>query len=165
MGQFSEILMDHFSSPRNSHRVVNPDLVGLAGAPGNGPYVALYIRLRGASIVQSGFETHGCGVSIACGSMLTELILDRTVTECLRADGGTTVGSLGRRPPDETSLSGPGHRRPQRRTQGFRERIHDQNRSGVPIPPYRDLRARSARLRGSWDWVAQICPRFSQRYS
>jgi nitrogen fixation protein NifU and related proteins len=83
MGQFSDTLMEHFNSPRNSRRIDNPDLVGLAGTPGNGPYLAVYIRLDGVSIVESGFRTHGCGVSIACGSMLTELITHRSIPECL----------------------------------------------------------------------------------
>jgi nitrogen fixation protein NifU and related proteins len=83
MGQFSDTLMDHFNSPRNSGRIENPDLVGLAGTPGNGPYIALYLRLDETWIVESGFQTHGCGVSIACGSMLTELITNRSVAECL----------------------------------------------------------------------------------
>jgi len=83
MGHFSDTLMDHFNSPRNSGRMDNPDLVGIAGTPGNGPYFVLYLRLAGSSIVESRFQTHGCGVSIACGSMLTELIADRTASECL----------------------------------------------------------------------------------
>jgi nitrogen fixation NifU-like protein len=83
MGQFSETLMDHFNSPRNCRRMETPNLVGLAGTPGNGPYVALYIRLDDDSIIESCFQTHGCGVSIACGSMLTELITHRSITECL----------------------------------------------------------------------------------
>ena len=40
MGQFSEILMDHFNSPRNCGRMEDPHLVGLAGTPGLGPYFA-----------------------------------------------------------------------------------------------------------------------------
>jgi nitrogen fixation protein NifU and related proteins len=83
MSQFSDVLMDHFQSPRNSRRIESPDRVGLAGTPGSGPYCAIYIRLNDQSIVESCFQTHGCGVSIACGSMLTELITHRSVTECL----------------------------------------------------------------------------------
>ena len=84
MGQFSDTLMDHFNSPRNSGRMDNPDLVGLAGIPGQGPFVVLHLRLDDASIIESRFQTHGCGVSIACGSMLTELITQRTISECLQ---------------------------------------------------------------------------------
>jgi nitrogen fixation protein NifU and related proteins len=83
MGQFSEILMDHFNSPRNSGRIEAPDRVGIAGTPGRGPYVALYLRLAGDVISEARFQTHGCGVSIACGSMLTEMIIGREADECL----------------------------------------------------------------------------------
>jgi nitrogen fixation protein NifU and related proteins len=83
MGQFSEILMDHFNSPRNSGRMEAPDRVGIAGTPGRGPYVALYLRLTGDVISEARFQTHGCGVSVACGSMLTEMITDLAVNDCL----------------------------------------------------------------------------------
>jgi NifU-like protein involved in Fe-S cluster formation len=58
MGQFSEILMDHFNSPRNSGRMGAPDRVGIAGTPGRGPYVALYLRLAGDLINEAQFQTH-----------------------------------------------------------------------------------------------------------
>jgi nitrogen fixation protein NifU and related proteins len=83
MGKFSDTLMDHFSSPRNSGRMEAPDRVGIAGTPGRGPYVALYLRLAGDVIGEARFQTHGCGVSIACGSMLTEMIIGRAAGECL----------------------------------------------------------------------------------
>ena len=75
--------MDHFNSPRNSGRMETPDRVGIAGTPGRGPYVALYLRLAGDVISEARFQTHGCGVSIACGSMLTEMIIGRAASECL----------------------------------------------------------------------------------
>lgn len=83
MSQFSELLMDHFNSPRNSGRMENPDRVGIAGMPGSGPYVALYLRITSDQISEARFQTHGCGVSIACGSMLTEMITGRATEECL----------------------------------------------------------------------------------
>jgi nitrogen fixation protein NifU and related proteins len=99
MGQFSDILMDHFNSPRNCGRMDDPDVVGLAGTPGNGPYVVLYLRLDGDSIVESRFQTHGCGVSVACGSILTELIANRALSECLRLTEETLIEALGGVPP------------------------------------------------------------------
>jgi NifU-like protein involved in Fe-S cluster formation len=60
-----------------------PDRVGIAGTPGRGPYVALYLRLAGDLINEAQFQTHGCGVSIACGSMLTEMIIGRAADACL----------------------------------------------------------------------------------
>jgi nitrogen fixation protein NifU and related proteins len=83
MGQFSEILMDHFNSPRNSGRMEAPDRVGIAGTPGNGAYVALYFRRTDDVISEARFQTHGYGVSIACGSMLSEMIIGRAADACL----------------------------------------------------------------------------------
>jgi NifU-like protein involved in Fe-S cluster formation len=34
-------------------------------------------------ISEARFQTHGCGVSVACGSMLTEMITDRAASDCL----------------------------------------------------------------------------------
>jgi nitrogen fixation NifU-like protein len=77
------MLMDHFTSPRNSGALESPDRVGTAGTPGRGPFLVLYLRLDGNRIVAAKCQTHGCGVTIACGSMLTEMIVGRPVQECL----------------------------------------------------------------------------------
>ncbi len=152
MGHFSETLMDHFHSPRNTGRMDNPDLVGLAGTPGNGPYLVLYIRLDDASIVESCFQTHGCGVSIACGSMLTELIAHRTVAECLELAPEHLTLALDGVPRDETPLPGLGHRRAQGRTQELRNfsmtgtALVPQHHATVAFGP-------EAPGWGSWDWV------------
>jgi nitrogen fixation protein NifU and related proteins len=95
MGQFSDTLMDHFSSPRNGGTMVSPDLVGLAGTPGAGPYFVLHLRIDDDRIVESRYQTHGCGVSIACGSMLTELIACRPVSECHSLTPETLAEALG----------------------------------------------------------------------
>ena len=61
----------------------NPDRVCIAGTHGRGPYVSLYLRVTGDVISEARFQTHGCGVSIACGSMLTEMITNHAAGECL----------------------------------------------------------------------------------
>jgi nitrogen fixation NifU-like protein len=73
--------MDHFSTPRNAGRLNAPDRVGLAGSPSQGPFTRLEIRIRDGRIIEARFQTHGCGPSIACGSVLTELVVGRTVDE------------------------------------------------------------------------------------
>jgi len=81
MPRFSEKLMEHFTSPRNSGRLDVPDRVGLAGIPNRGPFMRLDLRLLEGRIVEARYQTHGCGPSIACGSVLTELILGRSIEE------------------------------------------------------------------------------------
>lgn len=71
---YSEILMAHFWGPRNNHVMKEPDAVGVAGVPGNGPFLVLYLRVADDRIAEASFQTHGCAPSIAAGSLLcTEL--------------------------------------------------------------------------------------------
>lgn len=101
MGRFSEILMDHFTYPRNSGVLEAPDRVGLAGRPGQGPFMALHLKLDGRTVAAARFQTYGCGASIAAGSMLTELIIGRTVGECRALTAERLSEALGGFPPDK----------------------------------------------------------------
>lgn len=101
MGRFSEALMDHFNDPRNSGSLNSPDRTGLSGEPGRGPYLAVDLKLDGETVVAARFRTHGCGASIAAGSMLTEMVIGRTIAECLRLTPEDLSMELGGFPPDK----------------------------------------------------------------
>jgi len=105
MGKFSETLMDHFSSPRNSGPMPDPDAVGHAGTPGRGAFMILYLRLGEGIVVEARFQTVGCGVSIASGSVLTELIQGRPIADCLALEATDLIAALEGVPPDK--LQGP----------------------------------------------------------
>jgi hypothetical protein len=45
--------MDHFNSPRISGRMDVPDRVGIAEAPGRGPYVAVNCRSTGSGNIHT----------------------------------------------------------------------------------------------------------------
>jgi nitrogen fixation NifU-like protein len=68
---YSEIVMDHFWNPRNAYRMVDADAIGVAGDPQNGgPFMVLYLKVRGDVIAKASFQTYGCGPAIAAGSLL-----------------------------------------------------------------------------------------------
>ncbi len=94
MGKFSDTLMDHFTSPRNSGPMDSPDATGHAGFPGRGPFLILYLRIQDDRIHAARFQTYGCGPTIACGSMLTELIAGHTVAECLQLTTEEVIAAL-----------------------------------------------------------------------
>jgi nitrogen fixation NifU-like protein len=52
-------------------------------------------------VTQAKFKTHGCGVAIACGSMLTEMIQNRTIQECLALAADQLAEAIGGVPPDK----------------------------------------------------------------
>lgn len=84
MGRFSGILMDHFTSPRNSCAMESPDATGHAGSPGRGPFLIVYPRISDGRIVAAKFQAFGCGPTIARGPVLTELITGRPILDCLK---------------------------------------------------------------------------------
>jgi nitrogen fixation NifU-like protein len=101
MGRYSDILMNHFLSPRNAGPMQDPDRIGLVGIPGQGPFMVVCLRLDGDRVTEARFQTHGCGATIAAGSMLTELVAHRSVRECLALTAEHLTAALGGVPPDK----------------------------------------------------------------
>jgi nitrogen fixation NifU-like protein len=101
MSRFSETLMDHFASPRNVGTMDNPECIGQAGTLGQGPFMTLYLRLDSDYVCDARYRTMGCGVSIASGSALTELIIGQTISECLSLTPESIADALDGVPPDK----------------------------------------------------------------
>jgi nitrogen fixation NifU-like protein len=101
MSGLSNILMDHFTAPRNQGPMECPDQIGLVGTPGNGPFLLLCLRLKDKRVLEAKFQTYGCGGSIAAGSMLTEMITGRSIGECLELTVEQLTEALGGVPPNK----------------------------------------------------------------
>ncbi|MFI5455272.1 MAG: iron-sulfur cluster assembly scaffold protein [Isosphaerales bacterium] len=101
MGRYSETLTDHVMDPRNCGVMENPDLTGHAGAPGRGAFMILYLKLQDERVTAAKYHTVGCGPTIAAGSMLTGLILGRTIGECLELTADRLIEALDGVPSDK----------------------------------------------------------------
>jgi len=101
MGKFSETLTDHVMSPRNGGALDQPDLTGHAGAPGRGAFMILYLKVDEERVTAAKYHTVRCGPTIASGSMLTELILGRSIEECRELTVENLIEALDGVPPDK----------------------------------------------------------------
>jgi nitrogen fixation protein NifU and related proteins len=101
MGKFSDTLTDHVMSPRNGGAIENPDLTGHAGAPGRGAFMILYLKVHAERITAAKYHTVGCGPTIASGSMLTELIAGKSISECRELTVEKPIEALDGVPPDK----------------------------------------------------------------
>jgi NifU-like protein len=81
MSRISETLMEHFQWPANRSAMKAPNLVGKGSLNGYPPFVTLYLRIYCNRITEAIFQADGCGVTIACSSMLTELLRGRSLAE------------------------------------------------------------------------------------
>lgn len=101
MPRFSSTAMDHFQNPRNRRRLEQPDRVGVAGVPGRTRFLVLYLKLEGERVIETSFQSHGCGATIACGSMLTEMIAGRSISVCRSLSVEDLTAALDGMPPDK----------------------------------------------------------------
>jgi nitrogen fixation protein NifU and related proteins len=77
---YSETTVEHIVHPRNEQEIANPD--GFASCnSGSNESISIWLKVRNDVVVESGFWTNGCAATIACGSMCTELVKGKSVTQ------------------------------------------------------------------------------------
>lgn len=91
---YSDKVMDHFKNPRNVGDMENPDGVGHVGNPVCGDIMELYIRVEDNIITGARFKTFGCGAAIATSSMVTELVIGKSIEEALEISNKAVVEAL-----------------------------------------------------------------------
>ena len=92
---YSEKVMDHFRNPRNVGEIENPDGTGHVGNPICGDIMELYIKVKDDIITEAKFKTFGCGAAIATSSMVTEMVIGKTIDEALEISNKTVAEALG----------------------------------------------------------------------
>ena len=81
MWDYTEEVMDHYRNPRNVGTIDNADMIGEAGSLACGDSLKLFIKLDGNKVVDAKFQTFGCGSAVAASSILTEMIIGKTLDE------------------------------------------------------------------------------------
>ena len=95
MPRHSSTLLDHFNSPRNAGKLDSPTIVGEADRADRAPRVTIYLQIAGERISQASFTAFGCGVTIACCSVLTVLATGRSVHHCRDIEAADIITELG----------------------------------------------------------------------
>ncbi len=92
---YTQIVMDHFSNPRNVGEIADADGVGELGSPVCGDMMKVYIKVADDRIADIKFRTFGCGAAIASSSIATELVKGKTLDEALALSKDDIVQALG----------------------------------------------------------------------
>jgi nitrogen fixation NifU-like protein len=79
---YREVILDHYKSPRH-HGLLDPnDAIAEGQNPLCGDEVTVSVRFGEGDVIESvGFEGRGCAISQAATSMLTDLVIGRTVQD------------------------------------------------------------------------------------
>ena len=78
---YQEVIFDHNRSPRNFHRMDDADRVAEGHNPLCGDQLTLYVRLTDGVIDEASFVGHGCAISTASASLMTEAVKGHTIAE------------------------------------------------------------------------------------
>ena len=99
LSQYNEKVMEHFRNPRNVGDIEEPDGIGHVGNVVCGDIMELYIEVKDDVITDAKFKTFGCGAAIATSSMVTELVIGKTIEEALTISNRAVAQALGGLPP------------------------------------------------------------------
>jgi len=91
---YSERTIDHFLNPRNLGEIQAPDGYGRLTGP-CGDTMQICLKTNNGRVENATFWTDGCGPSIACGSMVTEMAKGRSIAEAHRVTQGDILDALG----------------------------------------------------------------------
>lgn len=78
---FSDKVLEHFMTPRNSGSMIDADSIGTAGYPSCGDSLTLYIKVKDNIIEDISFMVFGCVAAIATSSMTTVLAKGKSLDE------------------------------------------------------------------------------------
>lgn len=124
---YNEMVIDHFTNPRNVGELENPDGEVVVGDPACGDQMKVGIRINNYRIEDIKFKSYGCPGAIATSSMMTELAKGRTIAEALELTDDEVVIALGGIPERKKHCSLMG-------VTGLRGAIEDFLRKGVIKP-------------------------------
>ena len=91
----NDLVIDHFTNPRNVGEVEHPDGQVMIGDPSCGDQMKVTVMITGNRIVDIKFTSNGCSGAIATSSMMTELAKGKTVEEALKLTDDDVVIALG----------------------------------------------------------------------
>ena len=102
---YTDLVMDHFSNPRNVGEIDDADGVGQIGNPVCGDVMRISIAVADDRISDIKFKTFGCGAAVATSSMVTEMVMGKTLEEAAEISNKAVAEALGGLPPNKMHCS------------------------------------------------------------
>jgi nitrogen fixation NifU-like protein len=77
---YREIILDHYRNPRNKGRISNADVSFHDSNPLCGDEIDIHLKVEDDIVRDIKFEGRGCAISQASASMLTEMVMNKSLT-------------------------------------------------------------------------------------
>jgi len=109
MWDYSKEVMEHYRNPKNVGVIKDADTVGEAGSLACGDALKIYLKIKDGIVKDAKFQTFGCGSAVASSSILTEMIIGKSLEEVKKITNKEIAEKLGGLPPEKMHCSVMGH--------------------------------------------------------
>jgi nitrogen fixation NifU-like protein len=96
---YSEVFLEHALHPRNARNIDGANGFATVHSHDDSA-MEIWLSVRDGVIAEASFWTDGCGTTIACGSMVTETVMGKTIAEALSLTPEDIAAALGGLPGD-----------------------------------------------------------------
>jgi NifU-like protein involved in Fe-S cluster formation len=92
---YSSTFNDHIANPRNAGKLPDANATGEETNPICGDRMVLSLRVHAGRVEAAGFLAYGCPPTLVCGSVLTGLIIGKTIEEAALISRKELVEAVG----------------------------------------------------------------------
>jgi nitrogen fixation protein NifU and related proteins len=92
---YRDNIIDHYQNPRNYGTLEHPDISYEDSNPVCGDELRIDLQVKDNTVVDARFSGHGCSISQASASMLTEEIIGKSLEEVKQIDKQYLLDMLG----------------------------------------------------------------------
>ena len=92
---YRDNIIDHYQNPRNYGTLEHPDISYEDSNPVCGDEIRIDLKIENGQVVDARFSGHGCSISQASASMLTEEIIGKSLEEVKQIDKQYLLDMLG----------------------------------------------------------------------
>ena len=92
---YQEMILDHYQNSRNSHLLENATESIKVNNPLCGDEITMQIKEEKGVISEIGYKAHGCAISVASTSMLSEYVKGKSKDELKKLDKNFIIKLIG----------------------------------------------------------------------
>ena len=92
---YRDNIIDHYQNPRNYGTLEHPDISYEDSNPVCGDEIRMDLKIQDGRVIDARFQGHGCSISQASASMLTEEIIGKSLEDVKQIDKQYLLDLLG----------------------------------------------------------------------
>jgi len=103
--KYSALILDHVRNPRNVGELPDANAKARVRSSADGDLLQLHLLIENSIVRDARFKVYGCGAAIAAGSILTELIIGKSVDSLRSITNHQLSDQMGGLPPEKIHCS------------------------------------------------------------